>query len=146
MCRIRPCQGKHLHLTECKLCDDLLSLGAGETVKLCALSALSALSWGVTDGFAWSTEPVYFGDYPIFAGVAMRLTSASAGRVRRNMRIMRTKRTKWVGRELMGKNRSPMRSPCQVCGGIGILSAEGNAAPAAGCSDGMDYQGNGHGI
>jgi hypothetical protein len=42
--------------------------------------------------------------------------------------------------------RSAVRPACRVCAGIGILSAEENAAMAAGRSDGIDREGNGHGI
>jgi hypothetical protein len=61
-------------------------------------------------------------------------------------RNVRTKRTKPVGRGLMGRMRNAVRPACQVCVGIGILSAEENAAMAVGRSDGMDREGNGHGI
>ena len=64
----------------------------------------------------------------------------------RNVRTKRTKRTNPVGRGLMERMRSTVRPACQVCAGIGILSAEENAAMAAGRSDGMDREGNGHGI
>jgi hypothetical protein len=64
----------------------------------------------------------------------------------RNVRIKRTKRTKPVSRGLMESMRSTARPVCQVCEGIEILSAEENAAMAAGCGDGMGREGNGHGI
>jgi hypothetical protein len=108
---------------------------------------------------------ILYGDYPTQAGVAM--TEAGAGghvggmndgggsevwrpparkSFCRNVRTKRTKRTKPVGRGLMGRKRNAVRPACQVCAGIGILSAEENAAMAAGRSDGMDREGNGHGI
>jgi hypothetical protein len=104
------------------------------------------------------------GDYPTQAGVAM--TAAGAGghvggmndgvgsevwrppareSFCRNVRTKRTKRTNPVGRGLMGR-RNAVRPAYQVCAGIGILSAEENAAMAAGRSDGMDREGKGHGI
>jgi hypothetical protein len=64
----------------------------------------------------------------------------------RNVRTKRTKRTKPVGRGLMGRMRNAVRPASQVCAGIGIMSAEENAAMAAGRSDGMDRKGNDHGI
>jgi hypothetical protein len=67
-------------------------------------------------------------------------------RFRRNMRIKRTKRTKSVGKGLMGRMRSAVRPACQVCEGIGILTAEEDVVPASSRSDGIDREGNGHGI
>jgi hypothetical protein len=61
----------------------------------------------------------------------------------KNVRTKRTKRTKPV---VMGKMRSVLRPACQVGVCIGILSAEENAAVAAGRSEGMEREGNGHGI
>jgi hypothetical protein len=65
---------------------------------------------------------------------------------RRNVRIKRTKRTKPVGRGLMERMRSSVRPVSQVCAGVGIVSAEENAAVAAGRGDGMGREGNGHGV
>jgi hypothetical protein len=64
----------------------------------------------------------------------------------KNVRTKRTMRTKPVGRGLMGRMRSAVRRACQVCACIGILSAEENAAVAAGRSEGMERERNGHGI
>ena len=64
----------------------------------------------------------------------------------KNVRTKRTMRTKPVARGLMGRMRSAVRPACQVYAGMGILSAEENAAVGAGCRDGMDREGNGHGV
>jgi hypothetical protein len=64
----------------------------------------------------------------------------------KNVRTKRTKRTKPVGRGLMERMRSTARPACQVSAGMGILSAEEDAAMAAGRGDGMGGEGNGHGI
>jgi hypothetical protein len=108
---------------------------------------------------------ILYGDYPTQAGLAMT-ASGAGGHVGgmndgggsevwppparesfcRNVRTKRTKRTKPVGRGLMGRMRNAVRPASQVCAGIGIMSAEENAAMAAGRSDGMDRKGNGHGI
>ena len=108
---------------------------------------------------------ILYGEYATHAGVAM--TAAGAGghvggmndgggsevwrppaweSFCRNVRTKRTKRTNPVGRGLMERMRSTVRPACQVCEGIEIMSAEENAAMAAGRSDGMDREGNGHGI
>jgi hypothetical protein len=108
---------------------------------------------------------ILYGDYPALAGVAMTaagdwghvggMSDGGGSEVRRpparesfwkNVRTKRTMRTKPVGRGLMGRMRSAVRAACQVCAGIGILSAEENAAMAASRSDGIDREGNGHGI
>jgi hypothetical protein len=46
----------------------------------------------------------------------------------------------------MERMRSTVRPACRVCEGIEIVSAEENAAMAAGRGDGMGREGIGHGI
>jgi hypothetical protein len=46
----------------------------------------------------------------------------------------------------MGRIRSAVRPACRVCAGIEILCVEENAAMAASRRDGIDLEGNGHGI
>jgi hypothetical protein len=106
-----------------------------------------------------------YGDYAILVGAAMTAAGA-AGPVdgmkdgggwevwprparegsRRNMRIKRTKRTKSVGKGLMERIRSTAGGGCRVCAGIEGVSAEENAAVAAGRGGGMGREGNGHDI
>jgi hypothetical protein len=108
---------------------------------------------------------ILYRDYPIWVGVAMPAAGAE-GHVGgmsdgggwgvwrrparesfcRNVRTKRTKRTNPVRRGLMERMRSMVRPACQVCEGIEIVSAEENAAMAAGRGDGMGREGNGHGI
>jgi hypothetical protein len=59
---------------------------------------------------------------------------------------VRTMRTKPAGRWVIGIIVSKARPAYRVCEGIGILSAEGNAATVARHGDGMGREGDGHGI
>jgi hypothetical protein len=59
---------------------------------------------------------------------------------------VRTMRTKQAGRWVIGIIVSKARPAYRVCEGIGILSAEGNAATVARHGDGMGREGDGHGI
>jgi hypothetical protein len=61
----------------------------------------------------------------------------------RNQRIMRTKP---VGRWVIGIIVSNAWPADRLCEGIGILSAEGNAATVARHGDGRGREGDGHGI
>jgi hypothetical protein len=64
----------------------------------------------------------------------------------KNVRTKRTMRTKPVGRWVIGIIVSKAWPAYRVCEGIGILSAEGNAATVARHGDVMGGGGNGHGI
>jgi hypothetical protein len=59
---------------------------------------------------------------------------------------VRAKRAKPVGRWVIGIIVSKARPAYRVCAGIGILSAEGNAATVARHGDGRGREGDGHGI
>jgi hypothetical protein len=64
----------------------------------------------------------------------------------KNVRMKRTMRTKPVGRRVIGTILSKAWPAYRVCEGIGILSAEGNAATVGRQGDGMGREGDGHGI
>jgi hypothetical protein len=64
----------------------------------------------------------------------------------KNVRNPRTMRTKPVGRWVIGIIVSKAWPAYRVCEGIGILSAEGNAATVGRQGDGMGREGDGHGI
>jgi hypothetical protein len=78
-----------------------------------------------------------------FGGVAAAGGGGAFGKTLRNQRTLRTKP---VGRWVIGIIVSKARPAYRVCEGIGILSAEGNAATVARHGDGMGREGNGHGI